>query len=68
MPNEFITDFYQTSQNSLALNITNCRINLGEYNSALKILEENFVFKKSPKAFYFKSLCQMHLDDFESSY
>jgi hypothetical protein len=55
-------------QNSLTLNITNCRINLGQYNYALKNLEDNFVFKKTPKAFYFKSLCQMHLGDFESSY
>ena len=68
LPNEFITDFYHTLQNSLTLNITNCRINLSQYNYALKNLEENFVFKKAPKAFYFKSLCQMHLGDFESSY
>ena len=68
LPNEFITDYYHTLQNSLTLNITNCRINLSQYNYALKNLEENFVFKKTPKAFYFKSLCQMHLGDFESSY
>ena len=68
LPNEFINDYYHTLQNSLTLNITNCRINLSQYNYALKNLEENFVFKKTPKAFYFKSLCQMHLGDFESSY
>ena len=68
MPNDFINDFYHTLQNSLTLNITNCRINLSQYNYALKNLEENFVFKKTPKAFYFKSLCQMHLGDFENSY
>ena len=68
LPNDFITDYYHTMQNSLTLNITNCRINLGQYNYALKNLEDNFVFKKTPKAFYFKSLCQMHLGDFESSY
>lgn len=68
LPNDFITDYYHTMQNSLTLNITNCRINLSQYNYALKNLEENFVFKKTPKAFYFKSLCQMHLGDFESSY
>ena len=68
MPNEFITDFYHTLQNSLTLNITNCRINLSQYNYALKNLEENFVFKKTSKALYFKSLCQMHLGDFETSY
>ena len=68
LPNEFITDQYHILQNSLTLNITNCRINLSQYNYALKNLEENFVFKKTPKAFYFKSLCQMHLGDFESSY
>ena len=68
LPNEFIADHYHTLQNSLTLNITNCRINLNQYNYALKNLEENFVFKKTPKAFYFKSLCQMHLGDFESSY
>ena len=28
LPNEFITDHYHTLQNSLTLNITNCRINL----------------------------------------
>ena len=68
LPNEFINDYYHNMQNSLTLNITNCRINLSQYNYALKNLEENFVFKKTPKAFYFKSLCQMHLGDFESSY
>ena len=68
MPNDFINDFYHNLQNSLTLNITNCRINLGQYNYALKNLEDNFVFKKTPKAFYFKSLCQMHLGDFENSY
>ena len=68
MPNDFINDFYHTLQHSLTLNITNCRINLGQYNYALKNLEENFVFTKTPKAFYFKSLCQMHLGDFENSY
>lgn len=68
LPNDFINDYYHTMQNSLTLNITNCRINLSQYNYALKNLEENFVFKKTPKAFYFKSLCQMHLGDFESSY
>ena len=68
LPNDFINDYYHNMQNSLTLNITNCRINLSQYNYALKNLEENFVFKKTPKAFYFKSLCQMHLGDFESSY
>ena len=28
IPNEFITDYYHSMQNSLTLNITNCRINL----------------------------------------
>ena len=68
MPNDFINDFYHTLQNSLTLNITNCRINEGQYNYALKNLEDNFLFDKTPKAFYFKSLCQMHLGDFETSY
>ena len=68
MPNDFINDFYHTLQHSLTLNITNCRINLSQYNYALKNLEDNFVFNKTPKAFYFKSLCQMHLGDFENSY
>ena len=68
MPNDFIGDHYHNLQNSLTLNITNCRINLAQYNYALKNLEENFLFKKTPKAFYFKSLCQMHLGDFETSY
>ena len=68
MPNDFINDFYHDLQNSLTLNITNCRINLSQYNYALKNLEDNFLFNKTPKAFYFKSLCQMHLGDFENSY
>ena len=68
MPNDFINDFYHNLQNSLTLNVTNCRINLGQYNYALKNLEDNFLFEKTPKAFYFKSLCQMHLGDFETSY
>ena len=68
MPNDFINDFYHNLQNSLTLNVTNCRINLGQYNYALKNLEDNFLFNKTPKAFYFKSLCQMHLGDFETSY
>ena len=48
LPNDFINDYYHTMQNSLTLNITNCRINLSQYNYALKNLEENFVFKKTP--------------------
>ena len=68
MPNDYIIDFYHNLQNSLTLNISNCRINLGQYNYALKNLEDNFLFEKTPKAFYFKSLCQMHLGDFETSY
>ena len=68
MPNDFINDFYHNLQNSLTLNTTNCRINLGQYNYALKNMEDNFLFEKTPKAFYFKSLCQMHLGDFETSY
>ena len=68
MPNDYINDFYHNLQNSLTLNTTNCRINLGQYNYALKNMEDNFLFEKTPKAFYFKSLCQMHLGDFETSY
>ncbi len=68
MPNDYIGDHYHNLQHTLTLNITNCRINLGQYNYALKNLEDNFLFKKTPKAFYFKSLCQMHLGDFETSY
>lgn len=68
MPNDFITDEYHNLQHSITLNITNCHINLSQYNYALQNLEENFLFNKTPKAFYFKSLCQMHLGDFENSY
>ena len=68
MPNDFINDNYHNMQNSLTLNITNCHINLSQYNYALKNIEDNFVFEKIPKTFYFKSLCQMHLGDFENSY
>jgi len=68
MPNDYINDFYHNLQNSLTLNTTNCRINLGQYNYALKNMEDNFLFEKTPKVFYFKSLCQMHLGDFETSY
>ena len=68
MPNQFINDEYKTLQHSLTLNITNCYINLKNYNYGLKNISENFIFEKNPKVFYFKSLCQMHLGDFENSY
>ena len=59
---------YQALQHSLTLNISNCHINLSQYNYALKNLEEFYVIPNNPKAIYFKSLCQMHLGDFDSSY
>ena len=68
MPNQFITDEYNTLQHTLTLNITNCYINLKNYNYGLKNITENFVFEKTPKVFYFKSLCEMHIGEFENSY
>jgi FKBP-type peptidyl-prolyl cis-trans isomerase 2 len=68
MPNQFINDLYKKLQHSLTVNITNCHINLLEYNYALKEIENNFCFENNPKVFYFKSLCEMHLGNFEDSY
>ena len=67
MPTQFLTDEYRDLQNSLTLNITNCHIKLLEYTYGLKNLEENFCFKHTPKVFYFKAICQMHLGDFDEA-
>ena len=65
MPTQFLTDKVRDMQNILTLNTTNCHEKLLEYNYALKNLEENFYFEKTPKAFYHKAICYMHLGEYE---
>ena len=69
IPNDELNSKIYSLQQSCLLNIVNCHVSLGEYNYALKKLEEFFSVnsKTPPKFYYYRAIAYMNMGEFDKA-